>query len=61
MHHYAAPGIAFWLSISASLTGAAIAIAAGVWRGKRPPPQGFDFIASARRIRTAPVEARDDA
>jgi hypothetical protein len=59
MHH--TPSIAFWISILSSLAAVAIAIFAAVWRDKHPQPQGFDFAASARRIRARPIPARDDA
>jgi len=44
-----------------SMLGAGIAIFFGIWRSKHPQPRGFDFAASARRIRTTPIPARDDA
>ena len=59
MHH--TRSIAFWISILSSTAAVAIAIVAAIWRAKRPQLRGFDFIASARRIRAMPLPARDDA
>jgi hypothetical protein len=59
MHH--TPSIAFWISILSSMAAVAIAIFAGIWRAKHPQARGFDFIASARRIRAMPIPPRDHA
>jgi len=59
--HHTAPSVAFWISILASTSGAAIAIFAAIWRAKHPQPQNFDFAASARRIRATPIRSREDA
>jgi|HubBroStandDraft_2_1064218.scaffolds.fasta_scaffold79280_5 hypothetical protein len=62
LHHLlAAPSFAVWVSMFFSMLGAGIAIFFGIWRSKHPQPRGFDFAASARRIRTTPIPARDDA
>jgi hypothetical protein len=64
-HHHAASLIALiagaWVSLLAGMVGAGIAIFAGIWSAKHRPARGFDFIASARRIRAMPIPARDDA
>jgi hypothetical protein len=60
-HHHIAQSVAIWVSILASLAGAGIAIFAGIWRAKHPQAGGFDFVASARRIRAMPIPARDEA
>jgi hypothetical protein len=59
-HHHTALSVAIWVSIFASTLGAGIAIFAGIWSAKHPRPRGFDFVASARRIRAMPIPARDD-
>jgi ABC-type dipeptide/oligopeptide/nickel transport system permease component len=59
-HHHLALSVAVWVSFFASMLGAGIAIFAGIWSAKHPS-RGFDFVASARRIRTMPIPARDDA
>ena len=62
LHHLlAAPSFAVWVSMVCSTLGAGIAIFLGIWRTKHPQPHGFDFAASARRIRAMPIPARDDA
>jgi len=53
--------IALATTMIAGMAGAFIAIFAGIWSAKHPQARGFDFIASARRIRAMPVPARDDA
>jgi hypothetical protein len=53
--------IAIAVSMIASMVGAGIAIFAGIWSAKHPQARGFDFIASARRIRAMPIPPRDDA
>ena len=60
-HHHIAQSIAIWVSIFASTVGAGIAVFAGIWSAKHPQARGFDFIASARRLRAMPIPARDDA
>jgi len=60
-HHHIAPFVAIWVSIFAGTAGAAVAIFAGIWTAKHPGSRGFDFVASARRIRTMPIPAKDDA
>jgi len=59
-HHHLAVLVAIWVSIFASTVGAFIAIFAGIWSAKHPKVQGFDFVASALRIRAMPIPARDD-
>jgi hypothetical protein len=49
------------ITMIASMAGAFIAIFAGIWSAKHPGAQGFDFVASARRIRAMPIPARGDA
>ena len=61
LHHLLGSSVAIWLSMLASLTGAGIAIFSGIWRAKHPRPPGFDFIASAQRIRARPIMARGSA
>jgi hypothetical protein len=53
--------IAQAVSMIAGMAGAFVAIFAGIWSAKHPQGRGFDFVASARRIRAMPVPARDDA
>jgi hypothetical protein len=53
--------IAQAVSMIASMVGVFIAIFAGIWSAKHPQARGFDFVASARRIRAMPVPARVDA
>jgi hypothetical protein len=64
-HHHAASLIAViagaWVSLLAGMVGAGIAIFAGIWSARHHPARGFDFAASARRIRAMPVPPRDDA
>jgi len=60
-HHHLAQAVAIWVSLFASTLGAGIAIFAGLWSAKHRGTRGFDFVASARRIRTMPIPARDDA
>ena len=60
-HHQLARAIAIWVSLLAGMGGAGIAIYVGLWSAKHPGARGFDFAASARRIRTAPIPARNDA
>jgi len=62
-HHIAlsvALSVAIWVSLFASTVGAYIAIFAGVRSAKHPQARRFDFAASARRIRTMPIPARND-
>ncbi len=54
-HHHIALFVAFWVSIFASTGGAAIAILVAIWSAKHPRARGFDFTASARRIRARPI------
>jgi hypothetical protein len=49
------------ISMIAGIAGAFVAIFAGLWSAKHPHARGFDFVASARRIRAMPIPARDDA
>jgi len=64
-HHHAGSLIAVivgaQVSLFAGMAGAAVAIFAGIWSAKHPQARGFDFVASARRIRTMPAPPRDDA
>jgi hypothetical protein len=50
-----------WVPFVAGMVGAGVAIFAGIWSARRHPPRGFDFAASARRIRAMPVPPRDVA
>jgi len=43
--------VSIWVALFTSMLGGAIAIFAGIWNAKSPGPRGFDFVASARRIR----------
>ena len=58
-HHHIAPFVAIWAGMFAGTVGVAVAIFAGIWTARHPQSRGFDFIASAGRIRTAPVGARE--
>ena len=60
-HHHLARTVAIWVSLLAGTGGASIAIFVGLWSAKRPGARGFDFAASARRVRTSPIPARNDA
>ena len=61
-HHHLALPVAIWVSIFTSTVGAGFAIFAGIWSAKHPRgSRGFDFLASARRIRAMPIPAGDDA
>jgi hypothetical protein len=60
-HHHLATYVAISASMFASMIGAGITIAAGIWSAKHPGPRGFDFAASARRIRMRPIPAKDRA
>jgi hypothetical protein len=64
-HHHAASLIAIivgaWVPLFAGMVGAGVAISAGIWSAKHHPARGFDFVASARRIRAMPVPPRDNA
>jgi len=64
-HHTATSLIAVivgaWVPIFGGMVGAGIAIFAGIWSAKHPQARGFDFVASARRIRAMPIPTRDDA
>jgi hypothetical protein len=61
-HHHIALSVAIWVNSFASTLGACIVIFAGIWSAKHPgASRGFDFAASARRIRAMPIPARDDA
>ena len=53
--------IAMAITMIASMVGAGFAIFAGIWSAKHPKSRGFDFVASARRIRAMPIPPRDDA
>ena len=60
-HHHLAPvalWIAVWVSVLASLAGGGLAIFLAIW-SSNPRPRGFDFAASARRIRTMSIKASD--
>jgi hypothetical protein len=63
-HHHAASLVAIivgaWVPLFAGMVGAGIAIFAGIWSARHPQARGFDFVASARRIRATPIPARDD-
>ena len=61
MEHHLALSVAIWVSMLASMVGAGLAIFAGLWTAKHPRARGFDFVASARRIRTMPIPTRDQA
>jgi hypothetical protein len=50
-----------WGPFFAGMVGAGVAIFAGIWSAKHHPARGFDFVASARRIRAMPIPPRDDA
>jgi hypothetical protein len=58
-HHHIASLVAIWASVFASMAGAGLAIFAGLWSAQRRGSQSFDAIASARRIRTMPIRARE--
>ena len=64
-HHHAGSLIALisgaWVSLIAGMAGAGIAIFAGIWSARRHPARGFDFAASAQRIRSMPAPPRHDA
>ncbi|HLY77952.1 MAG TPA: hypothetical protein VKQ70_01165 [Caulobacteraceae bacterium] len=60
-HHHVWPSVALWVSLLCSMAGAFVAIFAGLWSAKHPRPRGFDFAASARRIRTMPIPPRGGA
>jgi hypothetical protein len=47
------------ISMTAGIAGSFVAIFVGIWSAKHPGPRGFDFAASARRIRAMPIPARD--
>jgi hypothetical protein len=63
-HHHAASLVAAitgaWVPLLAGMIGAGVAIFAGIWSARRHPARGFDFAASARRIRAMPPPPRDD-
>ena len=50
-HLQTAALVPIWAAVFASMVGAAIAIFAGVFNARQPNKRGFDFVASARRIR----------
>ena len=64
-HHHAASFIAVIVGacvpIFASMVGAGIAIFSGIWTAKHPETRGFDFVASAGRIRAMTIPGRDGA
>jgi len=60
MHHHHASFVGIWVSMFASAAGGLTALFCGVWSARHPGSQGFDFIASARRIRARSASARDD-
>ena len=64
-HHHAASLVAIivgaWVPLFAGMVGAGIAIFAGIWSARHPQARGFDFVASARRIRAMPIPTRDHA
>jgi len=60
-HHHLASLVALWISLFTAMAGATFAILVGIRESRRPTAKAFDFAASARRIRTAPIPPRDRA